>query len=221
MPCNHQKRHYLFRFTEIFDKLDQEIIWLHAKYRIFFQLFAHSEERIRFLSEKAPGFFRVTQDVLLHDIILSLSRLTDPPITRGKENLSIRTLNKFAKRLDDCTFYSDISSRVEDIVALCKPFRTWRNKRIAHTDLPTVLKYNPDPLPGISRKMIENVLRRLRELFNYIIGHFEDSETAYEHVIYQGDGDTIVFLLERADELKRQEMEHWRSKITENKDKNV
>jgi hypothetical protein len=139
----------------------------------------------------------------------------------GKENLSIRTLQKYAERLDDCTLYSDITSRVEDIVALCTPFRERRNKKIAHADLSTVLKYNPDLLPGISRMMIEDVLTRLRELFNHIIGHFEDSETAYEHVIYLGDGDTIVSLLERADQFDQQKREHWRSLITGDKDKNT
>ena len=89
MPCLTQ--HYLSYRTlaEFYIELDNEVSWLHAKYTIFRQLYATSQGRIDLFSNMAPSFFRILYNVLIDDILLSLSRLTDPPETRGQRKQAI------------------------------------------------------------------------------------------------------------------------------------
>ncbi len=58
----------------------------------------------------------------------------------------------------------------------CDTIRTRRNKRIAHFDLNTSIQLRTDPLPGVSRQMIEDVLAGLRKYMNTIEGYYCQSE---------------------------------------------
>jgi hypothetical protein len=82
---------------EVYELLDQEIAWLHVKWQFYCQLFGTDEKRIELLNAFAPIFFRVCQDALLDDVIISLNRLTDNPQTgprgKSKESLSLIRFN--------------------------------------------------------------------------------------------------------------------------------
>lgn len=183
---------------EVYEGLSQELAWLYAKWNVFYQLFAVSLERIAFLTDIAPSFFGMLQRVYIDDIVLSLGRLTDPPRTAGRENLSLPRLLEVLSSSPDSTFRAHIQSSIEQIQVHCEPFRKQRNRRIAHKDLPTALNIHPEPLPAINRKMIEDALRMAANLLNSVLGHFENSQTAYASVILRDDGDAIVSLLEQA-----------------------
>jgi len=187
----------------LYGTLEREVQWLHAKWKIFYQLFVVSEERVKFLGNKAPGFFGIIQEVLRDDIFMALSRLTDPPRTGNKENLSLERFVEQLKESEESDFYRGVSKQLNRIQSHCKPFRDWRNRKIAHRDLPTALEYHPDPLPGINREMIEDALRMIAGLLNRVLKHFEDAETAYEPVFLRGDGNTIVHYLRQAEKSLR------------------
>ena len=76
---------------KLYKIIKEEVIWLNSKWKIFYQLFAISEERIKFLAKMAPNFFGIAQQVLRDDILLSICRLTDPPRYREKERLSFKS----------------------------------------------------------------------------------------------------------------------------------
>jgi len=183
-------------------------------YVIFSQLYATSKDRLNLLADTAPSFFRVVQRVLLDDILLSLSRLTDRPEIGGQRNLCIRRLADAVQGLGDPPFFASVLSQVEDIEASCRPFRVARNKRIAHTDLPTVFDRAGQPLPPVTRETIEKALSLLRGLLNFVVGHFESVETAYEYVQLIGDGDTIAHHLKRSQELEELEKQMRREVLT-------
>jgi hypothetical protein len=87
---------------------------------------------------------------------------------------------------------------LEGIKDFCGPFRRIRNKRVAHLDLMSSLKVDPDPLPGISREMVESALSAVRDFMNEFGGCFCNSATAYEHFRMQGDGEALIWQLKRA-----------------------
>jgi hypothetical protein len=199
-----KKREMPEGLAKIYEGIHQEASWLHAKWKIFRQLFGASEEQIDLLNRTAPGFFVIIEDVLLDEIVLSFGRLTDPLTTgqgpRTRENLSLARLVESLKVTEPLEFCESIGASVSALHEHCKVFRDWRNRRIAHTDLPTALKYHPDPLPGISRKMIEDALQMISRLLNRVLGHFENVETGYDDVTIRGDGETIIFYLQQAEE---------------------
>ncbi len=76
----------------VYNALTNDVAWVHAKWNQYRHLYAHSPERIVVLNQAAGHFFGVMQDSLLEDIVLHLARLTDPPRSVGKDNLTLQRL---------------------------------------------------------------------------------------------------------------------------------
>jgi len=197
----------------LYDELCTEVVWLHARWKIYRQLFAESPKRIELLNECASTLFFVIKDLLIGEVQVTLSKLTDPASTGKKENLSLERLQAEIDALGDQALATHTQAILADLQKACAPFRVWRNKRLAHLDLSTALKSTPDPLPGISRQMIEDALHLVREHLNAIPRHFDDSEVAYEHFIMQtSDGDGLVSVLKagmRYEELTQEGKLPW------------
>ena len=181
--------------NEIYEELKTEITWLHGRWIVYRQLFGTSEKRIDLLNECASSFFYILQDVLIGEIQVSLSKLTDPARTRGFENLSIELLQTRIEADGETTLARQTRESLDALHIQCEPFRIWRNKHLAHLDLTTAMRSSPNPLPGISREMIENALQLLRTYMNQIEQHYNDSEYGYEHFMMQSDGDALVAVL--------------------------
>jgi len=69
-----------------------EVMLLHAEWDKNCQLFEGSPQQLAILDATAPACFRIIHHCIKTDIILSLARLTDPPASAGKPNLSLRRL---------------------------------------------------------------------------------------------------------------------------------
>jgi hypothetical protein len=196
---------------ELFEKLKSEITSLHARWKIYRQLFAHSDERIRLLNRSASRFFLFIHEVLIDHVQLSIGKLTDRACTGRKENLSIYRLHEQVEQLDD----ADLSSKLKEILVdlcgqrspkksgKCEIIRTRRNKRIAHFDLNTSIQHGSDPLPGVSRQMIEDVLVLLRQYMNTIEGYYCQREHRYHDPIIGPDTEALVAVLKDGLEFRR------------------
>jgi hypothetical protein len=181
---------------EVFQELKTEITWLHARWIIYRQLFAHSPQRINLLNECAFAFFYTIQDILLGDVQIALSKLTDPARTRGHDNLSLEQLQSRVEAYGEPRLQATLRQILDDLHQKCQPFRTWRNKRLAHLDLTTTMQSMLNPLPGISRQMVEEALELVRRYMNTIQIHYLNGETGYEHFIMTGtDGEALISML--------------------------
>lgn len=103
---------------------------------------------------------------------------------------------KQIKQRGDSKLARTLRQELDGLRACSGGIRKWRNRRIAHTDLPTALLLHPDPLPGIRRELVDEALERVRNLMNKIEKHYADSETEYEHVIQEGDGKALLVWLQ-------------------------
>ena len=194
------KEEHLEAFGEplgsVYYALYNEVAWLHQKWQEYRKLYGTSKERIELLSETAPSFFHVLQQVLWRDVLLHLARLTDPPKQREFENL---TLLRLPEAVEDAQLRSDVCNLVEDVKVKTNFARTWRNKRIAHSDLPLALNAESEQLPGVSRANVEEALSSIRSVMNSFSNEYLGSTTAFEHVIpAPGDADALVHYLNDA-----------------------
>lgn len=181
--------------SEIFEELRTEINWLHGRWIVYQELFGKSEKRIELLNECASAFFYVVQDVLLGEVQVSLSKLTDPADKGKFENLTLEQLHKRVEAHGEQQLSTNLRTLLDDLHRKCQPFRTWRNKRLAHLDLTTAMQSTANPLPEISRQMIEDALQVVREYMNSIERHYCDSEMGYEHFMISSGGDALVSML--------------------------
>lgn len=149
----------------IYHGLHNDVIWLHAKWLEYRKLFAHSERRVELLNRSAGFFFGVVQDVLWHDILLHIARLTDPPKQNRFENLS---LTRLPEMVPDVCLANELRGLLETALQLSEFAREWRNKHIAHRDLEHALTTHASPLPGVSRAQLEEVLRGFRAVMNRV-----------------------------------------------------
>ena len=190
-----------------YESLNKEVTYLHAKWKVYRQVYAGDQAEIDLLNRTASFFFQVVHWALLDETVLGVTRLTDPPETSGNENRCLALLVSRVGELGLADLSAGLAQDLEKINGLVEPFRVWRNKRIAHSDLTTALKLSDEPLPGISRESIEEALAAVRKFMNRANLHFFNSETLYEHFQTSTGGDSLVKLLERADRSLRDERE--------------
>jgi len=190
--------------AKIYEPLSDELIWVHAKWQMYREVFGRNEETIDLLNKSAGAFFGIYQEVLLHDVMLGICRILDPEKTGPKDNLTLERLinsidqDKYGKlRLE---LENDLKTAID-----CAAFaREHRNRKLAHNDLETIKETGAAPLPGVSRAAVENIFRRIRDMMNKISSHFLDTTVLYENFIFgPGDADALIRLLNDAEEFRR------------------
>ncbi len=175
--------------------LHAEVTWLHAKWKQYRILFAESPERIELLNGVAGFFFHVIQKVLWEDVVIHIARLTDPPKSVGKDNL---TLLRLAAAVQVPALSLEITNLVEQARTDAEFARVWRNRHLAHRDLELAVDDRATPLPGISRENMERALAAVREVLNKIEGHFWQSEVAFTHFLARDDAESLTYYLKVA-----------------------
>lgn len=179
---------------QTFDKLKHEVVRLHARWKIYRQLFGHSQKRVDLLNECASFCFFVMDNVLFADVQLGLSKLTDPAKKGGHETLSLEQLLLGVQKMKDYALASSLRQTLGKPRDTCKDVRRRRNKRLAHLDLDTA-PHVATPLRGISRQLIEDALALVRQFMNEVEAHYCQAPTSYQHVLATGDREVLIALL--------------------------
>ncbi len=167
---------------DILEDIKQEVIWLHADWRIYRQLFGHSPERIKLLNACSRFLFFVFERVLREKVQLSFTKLTDPARSVGHDNLSLWQLQNRIEESSDLEFSTRLKEILEDLNIKCEVFRTRRNKQIAHLDLETAIQKGTN-LSAVSRRHIEETLHLVREYMNTIDKYYYNSTTLYDNLL--------------------------------------
>ena len=92
------------------------------------------------------------QRTLFNDVVLDLTRLTGPPRSVGKDNL---TLRRIAEHVSDPELHLEIARLGQAAFDACECLRDRRNRQLAHDDLSLALSRPTEPVRGISRADIE------------------------------------------------------------------
>lgn len=183
---------------DLWRAIDYEVSWLHGRWAIYRQLYGTSEARVEILNRSAGTFAHMLQDVLLDDVQLGLAKLGDPAITRIKgvafENLTLSNLCQLVTASG--ALADELPGLLAAYAAACAKARDRRNKRIAHFDLETMLKPKAS-LHWPSRAEIETALEALRNIMNRVALHYTGSQTAYDLIVLDSDGDSLIGMLKR------------------------
>ena len=190
---------------EVYTGIRNEVVWLHARWIIYKQLFTTSERRLDLLNAAAPSVFYVLQTTLIADTIITLCKLTDGARTGRHENLTLAQLIARLRPIAPASLFAELESMLVDIGQVCAAFREHRNKQLAHFDLYTVIAPAANPLPGVTNEMIEDAIHSIATLLNKIQIHYDDTETRYQHFIMSGtDGDALAHVVKEG--LRYQEL---------------
>jgi hypothetical protein len=189
---------------EFFYKLWINVGHLHLNWKNYRSLYGTSPGRIRLLNWAASSFFGLLDGIVRHDVVLAIARLTDRPWTGSYENASFaRLIEMLEPHMDTPSLQlklKDFKAKQEDLEAYCERVLQIRNRLLAHDDLETALGYHADPLPGISRAYIENVLAKIRSVLGDVEECFRGSRTSHEYIHAIDDGESLILALESARE---------------------
>jgi AbiU2 len=146
---------------EQFHALWLDVTWLHIKWSQFVEIFGTDAARITLLNRAAGSFFRIVEGIFLNDVMLNLTRLTDPSRSVKKPNLTI--LN-FPGLIPDPETKATVLSLVEDAERSTKFARDWRKRHIAHRDLDRALNPQAHPLEPATRDDVAEALSAISEV---------------------------------------------------------
>ena len=181
--------------------LVRQVLHLHRKWGVFRHLFVSTQETVDLLNDAGGDFIGIVQDLLAHDIVLTIARLTDPKQTFGKENLSLEQLIHTI----DAVRHGPLRKNMEQIYVGSKPkfafAKVYRNKLIAHYDLATQLAQEPEP-PIPTTTDIEDGLEAIRDVMNAVQQYFDGLEIAtvnyYDLVTRPGGENRLIARLRAA-----------------------
>lgn len=157
--------------NERFDKIWQGISWVGEIWHQYEILFASEKEHIELLNKAAPGFFHIVQWTFVQQVCLGIAKLTDPPKTAGKTNLSIEHFIEQVEQIDSRFAILIRKKYKNDVEPACAGIRDFRKKLIAHTDHDISMRVVPEPPFGISRKAINGALASIYELLSFVEKH--------------------------------------------------
>ena len=84
-------------FESVFETVDRQVQQIFARYEIYNQLFNSGDGNVELLNASGSYVFHIFQRLLLDDMLLALSRMTDPEGRLGQENASINFLFALSK----------------------------------------------------------------------------------------------------------------------------
>jgi hypothetical protein len=173
--------------ARVFDELHQDMCHICLEWNLFRELFAESKDRLALLDRTAKALFSKLHGVLQDSVYLGLTRMTDPEKTGQHYNLTIRQLIETA-RGEDPSLLARAGAAVTNAEQICLPFRDHRNKRIAHSDLPSSMKGS---FVRPSRQSVEDAIKSIEEVMNIFYRHYKNTEYRYKHIIFSGGGDAL------------------------------
>lgn len=187
----------------VFFVLHRKLIELHILWQQYRQMFGSGHETVQLLNRTSGLFFKIVQDELWDSVLLGISRMTDPPKTFGKKNLTLRSLLELIEHpglrveLESLCDYATMEARFA---------RDHRNKRIAHQDHDYLSDRVASSLGGISREQVERMLAALRAVLNLLNLHFCDSTTLYEMFVDESGARHLVHQLQKLERLAKIEV---------------
>ncbi len=141
-----------------------EVEWRFHEYRDLFR-----PEFIPYLNAFAGSFIGLFQRVLWDDLLLGVTRLTDPVGSGKRRNLTFRQVPSFFSGEPEKE--EALEEMVQAAITAAEFARDWRNRRIAHRDLSHARDREAMPLEEASLMRLDNALGAIHRIVNTIAGY--------------------------------------------------
>lgn len=195
-------------FGKVYYELENEVVWLHNKWREYRALFGHSEARIELLNRAAAVFFGQLDGILWEDVLLHICRLTDPVAVGGYRQLTIRRLPGY---ISDPTLRARIEALLDATLSRSEFARDWRNRHIGHRSLARATDSAARPLAHASRASVERVLDALDEVMMAIHESLMDGGIDLRPSGDPGDADDLMHVLDEGVRAREAREERFRT----------
>ncbi|WP_404305916.1 AbiU2 domain-containing protein [Neorhodopirellula lusitana] len=194
------------KLAPVYQRLNEELIWIHGKWNMYRQLFGFSKSRVDLLNESSQAFFAVLQPLWIDYLVLEICKLTDPAQSGKYTNLSIEQLHEKLSSTKYRGIRDQLSLLANSVREECKPLRDRRNKRIAHNEFRTAMSQEAVSIRGISFRELEAALESIRNYMMAFRSHFiDDADYTYETFTAGDGGLDLVYVLKQASVFREME----------------
>lgn len=186
----------------LFYLLKQDLFQVYIQWNEYVEAFGTSAERIDLLNAAAGGFAKSAQDALWADVLLGLTRLTDPPKSFRKNNLSVTRITE----LLEGELKQTVLNLLEVAIGSAEFARDWRNRYLAHRDLSHGMDSSATPLEEASRLKVRDCLAAVVAVMNEVESKLEDSTTMYSEARYPNGVVDLLYVIDdglRVEEARR------------------
>jgi hypothetical protein len=166
-------------FDDIRKRLWDEIVGLHDAREQYLTLFGHSSDRVEMLNTCAGWFFGLLQKVLLREIILGISRLTDPESVAGRTNLVLASLLSDPALVPRPDVATELASAISDAKSAAEPIRLHRHKYIAHLDHAVAVQPSDELLPRLTKEQVDQAIAKIEAVYNLHGTRIRDSFASF------------------------------------------
>ena len=134
------------------------------------------------------------------NIVLSVSKLTDPATMKDNKNISIGYMIKVISESGNVELSNELTDHLEELKVITKKFKTLRNKEIAHSDLDFERREKSIQMSPILATDIDVALDKISEIMNRVDNVYYGNTTFYNDVILSSKSNvyTLIKTLERA-----------------------
>jgi hypothetical protein len=192
---------------EQYSELWQEAAYLHAKWAEYVELFGTKESRIDLLNRAAGHLFAMIQDQMWDDILMHIARLTDPPATGKKRNLTLQNLPDLVR--DE--FKPSVRICIDEVLRHTEFCRDWRNRRVAHTDLLLALNATTELLKEGSRKNVIDSLAAIVKTLSTVSEAYTDAEIGLDALSPPGGAVDLLLLIHDGFVAQEKREQRWES----------
>jgi hypothetical protein len=186
------------------------LVMLHDTLDEYTYLFMEDQERVNLLNKAAGWFFGRVQLFMRTDMILGVSRLTDPAGTGERTNLTLEALLTDPKLEQKPDLRAELQKRIGEVRAKAETIRKFRHKQLAHMDHAAALGDARMIIGFISIADIRDVATDMEEIYNLHGVNTRDS-TAFFDLSSMGRASRMVRLLERGKAKEQEEIEARRA----------
>ena len=195
------KREYQEKLGEDFGTVLYEVRndWLTAlvrlkEYRVLFS----DHDALKLLNAAGGAFMWDVQQILWRDLLLHVTRLTDPATMGRHENLSVQALPPFCQRPQLQAEYPElhavVQALVDTAVAGAAAPRDWRNRRISHADRGLAIDPDAESLAPTSLRQVQVALDAVHAVIHTIAWQVVKQDTPNDVVVQPRAGAFLVYL---------------------------
>lgn len=158
-------------------------------------LFGHAD-RLATLNAAGPGFFGWAEMLIVDDILMRISRLTDTAGNRRQENVTLENLLISTEwKVTDPIRWEKFSKHLKDVAGKCAGCRAHRNKRISHADLTVATK--AVALPTVTVAETRDAILAIEEFIHAIYPEVRpNTQQSFNNLEADGDVGRLIRYLD-------------------------
>jgi len=191
-------------FLSIRNHLFQEIALLSDLWEQYRTLFLTSATRVTRLNEHARWFFASVQRAFLNQLILGISKITDPAKSGSRRNVSLLALLEDPRLAEKPKLSSSLVAQIDEVTRAAASIRSHRNKTVAHLDHAVAFGY--DPLPQVTLDQIGSSIALVQQIHHLYGTELLDSD-AYYRIHASGSAEQLLETLEIAPTRRERELQ--------------